>query len=119
MIPRVVFDTNVLVSAIGWGGNPGRCVEAAFRGRIRALSCVEIMHELAGKLSDKLGFTDELVEASLASLTCFFEFVAIPGELKGVQTDPSDDQGDRVRRCRTRDAHRHWRPQASPADRAV
>jgi len=89
---RVVFDTNVLVSAIGWGGTPGRCLDAALKGRLRALSCVEIMHELGGKLAVILGFTDDQVEVAIGSLASFFEFVAISGEMRGTQADPGDDK---------------------------
>jgi len=35
MLVTVVFDTNILFSAIGWRGNPFRCVELARAGQIR------------------------------------------------------------------------------------
>lgn len=47
----VVFDTNILFSASGWRGHPFRCVELARSGQIHAVTCPEILRELAEKLS--------------------------------------------------------------------
>jgi hypothetical protein len=38
-IPRVVFDTNILFSAVGWLGNPHRCVQAARHGQCLSITC--------------------------------------------------------------------------------
>jgi uncharacterized protein len=92
MNPRVVFDTNVLVSAIGWGGTPGRCVEFARDNRVHGLTCVEVLGELAEKLSGKLGMDDGQIAAALAALLPFLEVVAITGKLTGAQPDPKDDK---------------------------
>ena len=54
MQPIVVYDTNILLSSIGWGGNPYRCLELARQGKIEGLTCPEILNELAEKLTTKL-----------------------------------------------------------------
>ena len=54
----VVFDTNVLFSAIGWYGNPRRCVDFARSGAIKAVVCEQIIEELAKHLTGKLHFSD-------------------------------------------------------------
>ena len=46
----VVCDTNVLFSAVGWRGNPFRCVELARSGQVLAVTCEFILRELAEKL---------------------------------------------------------------------
>ena len=66
-IPRVVFDTNILFSAVGWLGNPHHCVKAARQGRCLSLTCEPILAELAEKLQLKRGF-----EASKALETADF-----------------------------------------------
>lgn len=57
MQPRVVFDTNILISAIGWSGNPRRCIEFVKRGFITGLTCIEILDECFKVLTAKLNMT--------------------------------------------------------------
>lgn len=54
MQPIAVYDTNILLSGIGWRGNPYRCLELARQGKIEGLTCPEILDELAEKLTTKL-----------------------------------------------------------------
>ncbi len=54
MQPIVVYDTNILLSGIGWEGNPYRCLELARQGKIEGSTCSEILDELAEKLTTKL-----------------------------------------------------------------
>ena len=43
MQPIVVYDTNILLSSIGWGGNPYRCLELARQSKIEGLTCPEFL----------------------------------------------------------------------------
>jgi putative PIN family toxin of toxin-antitoxin system len=87
----VVFDTSVLLSAVGWGGKPGQCVQFAREGHIEGVTCVEILGELAGKLTAKLGFTDQEVIDVIGALQLFLRPVAITGTMKGLCADAKDD----------------------------
>jgi uncharacterized protein len=87
----VVFDTNILFSAVGWQGNPYRCLELARSGDIDGISCRELMDELAEKLQTKLNFSDEMVTETIADFLGFLRLVEIPGELKFITADPDDD----------------------------
>ena len=49
-----VLDTNVLLSAVGWRGKPFQCLELARSGRIQAVTCPELLNELAEKLESRL-----------------------------------------------------------------
>jgi len=40
---RVVFDTNILFSSLGWLGNPHQCVQAARQGKCLSLTCEPIL----------------------------------------------------------------------------
>ena len=42
---KVVFDTNVLVSAFGWGGSPGKVFELFLTGKINSVTSLEIISE--------------------------------------------------------------------------
>src|SRR5436309_348878 len=91
MPATVVFDTNILFSATGWRGNPFRCVELARSGEIRAVTCAEILRELAGKLGAKLAFSDRQVDETLADYLSFHALVEIPGVLNAVPRDAEDN----------------------------
>ena len=89
--PWVVFDTSVLLSAIGWRGKPYHCLELARSGAIQGVSCREILEELAGKLQSKLGFTPEETAEIVTDILQSMILVTISGTLKAVPTDPKDD----------------------------
>ena len=91
MSVRVVFDTNVLFSAVGWRGKPAKCVDLVQGQKLEGITCVEILHELAEKLSLNLGFDEEQIAVVLASLSTNFNVVAITGAIKNLQPDPKDD----------------------------
>ena len=90
MAITAVFDTNILFSATGWRGNPFQCVEQARTGRIRAVTCPELMEELAEKLEMKLGFSPEQAAETLADYLGFLRVVSIPKLLNAVSRDPDD-----------------------------
>ncbi|HKQ49355.1 MAG TPA: putative toxin-antitoxin system toxin component, PIN family [Phycisphaerae bacterium] len=92
MSHRVVFDTNVLFSAVGWGGTPGRCVEFVKAGRIRGITCPEILDELATNLTAKLQYSDSEIDTVLAALLSIFEVVRISGDFMGPQAHRGDDK---------------------------
>jgi|ERR1700722_14929136 len=89
---RVVFDTNIFISAVGWGGTPKKCVDLVRTGRVDGLICVEILEELGEKLSVKFGQSDAEIGVILGSLIAVFELVAITGTLTETQADPKDDK---------------------------
>lgn len=91
MRSRAVFDTNILFSAVGWGGKPAQCVQLARDGEIDGLTCGEILDELAEKLESKLGFSDEQITQVLGSLLHFLAPILISGRITGASPDPKDD----------------------------
>jgi uncharacterized protein len=92
MTARVVFDTNILFSAVGWGGKPGRCVELAESGVIQGLTCGEIMEELAEKLEGRLGLERDETDRVIGSMLSFLDVVSISGLFRGPQVDRDDDK---------------------------
>jgi putative PIN family toxin of toxin-antitoxin system len=90
--PVVVFDTNILFSAIGWRGRPYACLERARNGLVDGITCQELLDELTDKLRTRLAFTDEQLAETLADLLGFLSLVAIPNTLHGVSVDPDDDK---------------------------
>jgi putative PIN family toxin of toxin-antitoxin system len=88
----VVFDTNILFSAIGGKGKPYECVELARTGVIEAVTCAELLDELTAKLQSKLTFTADQAVDSIVDLLTFLRVVTISGNLKAVFADPDDDK---------------------------
>lgn len=88
----VVFDTNILLSGIGWRGNPYRCLELARAGTVDGIACQELLDELSEKLPTKLNFTPEMVTETIADLLTFLRLVKITNALKVIAADPDDDK---------------------------
>ena len=91
MALTVVLDTNILFSATGWRGNPFQCVEQVRAGKIEAVTCIELLEELAEKLELKLGFSSEQSAETLADYLSFLRVVNIPNTLIAVPRDPDDN----------------------------
>ena len=91
MAITAVFDTNILFSATGWRGNPFQCVERARGGEIQAVTCPELVEELAEKLELRLHFSAEQVAETLADYLGFLRVVQIPKVLNAVPRDPEDN----------------------------
>ena len=87
----VVFDTNILYSPTGWRGNPCQCVELARTRLIQAVSCRELIEELAEKLEAKLAFSPEQTADALADYLTFLPLVKIPRLLDAVPRDTEDN----------------------------
>ena len=88
---RVVFDTNILFSSLGWLGNPHQCVQAARQGKCLSLTCEPILAELSEKLQLKRGFDATKVTETTDEIRAFCKVIVIPGTLKVVAADPDDD----------------------------
>ncbi|MCE2399758.1 putative toxin-antitoxin system toxin component, PIN family [Candidatus Poribacteria bacterium] len=92
MQPVVVYDTNILFSATGWKGTPFHCLELARHGSIKGITCIEILDELAEKLSTKLNFSSTQTRKRIEYLSSFLRLVTINNTLKIVDADPDDDK---------------------------
>jgi putative PIN family toxin of toxin-antitoxin system len=92
MLWIAVFDTNILLSGVGWRGNPYRCLELARAGIVEGLTCQELLDELTEKLQAKLKFSVAKVTDTIADLLGFLRMVTITNTLKVVSTDLDDDK---------------------------
>jgi putative PIN family toxin of toxin-antitoxin system len=90
-IPRVVFDTNILFSAVGWCGSPYHCIQAARHGNCHSLTCESILTELGEKLQLKRSFTSGRAAETLDEIRLFSKVIPILGNLKVIAADADDD----------------------------
>lgn len=93
MTPRVLCDTNVLVSAFIAGGPPSRVIEAAIDGRIKLVVANPVLGELERVLTVKLRFEHERVhEIRLLLIDLAGAVAATPSKTpEAITGDPDDD----------------------------
>ncbi len=88
----VVFDTNILLSALlSTNGNPFRCLALAKIGQVESVTCQEILDEFSEKLLMKFKFSEEMAQAAVEEVRRFSRLIEISGTLKAVPDDPDDD----------------------------
>jgi len=92
--PKVVIDTNVLVSALLFGGTPGRLRDLWQASRIRPLISREIMGEYLRVLAYprfRLA-KDDIAYLLEAEILPSFEVVSVEQGGRFVANDPEDDK---------------------------
>lgn len=94
---RVVLDTNVYISAYGFGGKPAEVLRAAITGEYALLTSPAVLTEVADKLYSVLGFDDEHVRAVIMQVSRIAEVLRPRARLTVV----SDDPDNRILECAT------------------
>ena len=90
---RVVLDTNVLISAILFGGKPRRILEKAIRGEIRLCLSEPMLEELKGVLQrSKFDYSPEMMQIILTELMSISDFVNPSETINIVAEDPEDNR---------------------------
>lgn len=92
---RVVFDTNVLLSAFIFGGNPERLFDLARFGELRLVVSPDILLEFAFVLREKFAWAEEDITEAIRAIGRASELVR-PGETLKIV---SDDADNRVLEC--------------------
>lgn len=94
---RVVLDTNVLISAIHFGGKPRQILERAIRGEIRLCVSEPILEELKGVLERrKFNYAPETAQIIVTELIDISDFVNPSRTLHVV---PEDTEDNRILEC--------------------
>lgn len=96
-MPRLVVDTNVLVSAVFWPGPPRRVLDCIRRGLASAVVSVETLSEVfeviaRPKFSARISATGARPEVVEAEFTALLEPVAVTRPPSRPCTDPNDDK---------------------------
>ena len=88
----VVFDTNILISALfSQTGSPFRALALAKIGQIESVTCQEIMDEFSEKLLLKFKFSEDKTQSAIGEILSFSRMIEISGTLKAVPNDADDD----------------------------
>lgn len=59
---RAVPDTNIIISAVFWRGNPYEVVRRGISGEYQLVTSAEILDEVADKLRNKFQFPEEGIQ---------------------------------------------------------
>ena len=90
---KVVLDTNILISAILFGGKPRQILEKAIRGEIRLCISEPILDELKGVLQrSKFDYSPEMIQVILKELMGVSDFVNASKTIDVVLEDPEDNR---------------------------
>ena len=89
---RVVADTNVLVSAIQFGGKPKQLLDVAVDGHVDLVFSEAILDETRRVLKDKFRRTPEEVRDSDKQFRVVGRIVAPTESIYMIDADPSDDR---------------------------
>ena len=71
MRPIVVYDTNVLISGMIWGGIPYDCIALAQQNKVEGVTCSEILDEFSEKLTNKFNASPSRTAEIVAELLNF------------------------------------------------
>src|SRR3989344_4446651 len=89
---KVVLDTNVLISALGWEGNPRAIFKKAIDKEFELILCSKQLGELLRVLNyPKFKFTDEQKERFLSILLSMAALVKTKSEIDIIKEDPDDN----------------------------
>ena len=87
---KVVLDTNVLISAIGWNAKPEECLELVFEGEVDAYATQSMIDEVSKVLEyDKFDFSEKEKQKFLEILVSEFHFVESEENIE--ESQDSDD----------------------------
>ena len=90
---KVVLDTNVLISAIVFGGKPRDVFNRIIKGQIRLAISKDILDEMEGVLSGKkFQYPEQVIRSIRNALEDFAEFVTPQKAVKKIKDDPDDNR---------------------------
>lgn len=92
MIPKVVIDTNIYISAIFWGGKPREVVDLGRYEKMLIFTSSDIEGELVERLRIKFRLAEEEIDQIISDFSTFTIPVKITNRIRAVLDDPDDDK---------------------------
>ncbi len=90
---RLVLDTNILISAVLFGGNPRRILELVISGTVDCTLSVAILDEVRDVLQrPKFGFSPQVCFDIVEELRALCDIAAPSANLDIVRSDPDDNR---------------------------
>lgn len=89
---KVFLDTNILISALGWKGNPKVIFEKCLHGELELVTSPNQIDELRRVMDyPKFNFTEEQKATFISIILEIARMVEISGEVKVIVDDPDDN----------------------------
>jgi putative PIN family toxin of toxin-antitoxin system len=90
---RVVLDTNILISAIVFGGLPRKILEMVIVGSVNCSLSFAILDELRDVLQrSKFGFSPQQAATVIDELQDICEILNPPRRIRTIKADPDDNR---------------------------
>lgn len=89
---KVVFDTNIFISAMIFGGNPLEVLELARSGKIKLVTSPQILLELATKFHDRFLWSEDDVKETIQGIGLFAEIVKPTETIAQIKNDEPDNR---------------------------
>jgi putative PIN family toxin of toxin-antitoxin system len=91
-VKRIVADTNVLVSALQFGGKPKQMLDLAIDGQVELAISEPILAEALRVLRDKFHHTPEWLRETNQQLRVITRLVEPIEHIRAIEADPTDDR---------------------------
>jgi putative PIN family toxin of toxin-antitoxin system len=92
LIPKVVIDTNIYISAIFWGGKPREVVDLGRDEKMFIFISSDIEREIAEKLRTKFKLDENEINQIISDFSTFTIPIKITNRIQAVLNDPDDDK---------------------------
>lgn len=90
---KVVLDTNILISAVVFGGKPREILKQAIEGKIRLAVSEPIIKEIREVLGrDKFGYPASMIHFIIGELESIAEFVEPQKKIEIIKKDVEDNR---------------------------
>lgn len=89
---KIVVDTNVLISALGWKKSEHRLIKRIFKGEIQLFMSPQILEEfIQVSQRKKFGFSSDDIEEFVTSLILVCEMIIPQKKIEIIKEDPTDN----------------------------
>jgi putative PIN family toxin of toxin-antitoxin system len=92
MLPKIVIDTNIYISAIFWGEKPREVVDLGRCGQVLIFTSSEIQAEIDDILKNKFGLSVEETTNILLDFSTITNTIQIQHRIAVISDDPDDDK---------------------------
>ena len=89
---RVLFDTNIFISAFIFGGLPRKLLEIARAGLIKLTTSPVLLDELERKLRRKFNWDEPILAETRNDLEQLCDITSTTQSITHIQADPDDDR---------------------------
>ncbi len=89
--PKILLDTNVIISALVFGGKPRKILESVQRFKIEAVISPQLLSELSEVLTKKFGFNKEKIQLTEGLIKRCFKQI-YPSQQFDVFKDKDDNR---------------------------